>query len=222
MPAGFGDPYSMAAQASIQGIQSLIGLVTGIGQKSKARKLLAGLQYPTESIPNEILQNQALAERRANTGLPTEQYNQGKQNIYRQQNAALSASKDRRGGLIGIGKTQQITNDALLDLDVINANARIGNEKTLMNANSQLAGWKDKVWQANVKDKYNRDYQYAMGLLGSGNQNFTAGLDAAGAGLVYGLQGSGMGNVDDGYGNYGGASNVNRSNSTRIPRGFIA
>ncbi len=184
---GFGDPYSMAAQASISGIQSLIGVITGLSQKRKASRLMGDLKEPT--IPNEYLQNQGLAQLRANTGLPTAQYKQAEQNIYRQQNAALSARKDRRGGLMGIGALNQQTNDALLGLDVANANARVRNEGTLMNANSQVGNWRSQ----NAREKYNRDYGYAMQLMGAGNQNFTSGLDYAGAGLIYGLQGSGGG-----------------------------
>lgn len=158
------------------------GLVGG-GQRRKGRKLLDSLQYPEEKIPTEITDA-------ANTGLPSEQYNQAMRNIQRQQLTALKSSQDRRGGLSVIPTIQQGTNDATLNLDVANANARQQNQ-------FRLAGWKDKVWQNNVKDKYNRDYAYGMGLLGQGNQNLYNGIDQgiAGAGMIgYGLYGQPSGN----------------------------
>ena len=36
---------------------------------------------------------------------------------------------------------------------------------------------KTNLGKNNVRDKYNRDYNYAMSLRGAGNQNFTGGLD---------------------------------------------
>lgn len=175
---------AQAAQGITEGLGGIVKLIAGSSQKKKANKLLSGLQYPNEQIPSEITAAAA-------TGLPSEQYNQGMQNIQRQQLIALRGAHDRRGGLGLISGIQQGTNDADLNLDVKNAQARQQNQ-------FRLAGWKDKVWQNNIKDKYNRDYNYAMGLLGQGNQNVYGGADQALAGAGTALTGSLLGSSGSG------------------------
>jgi hypothetical protein len=153
----------------------LISGVTGFFQRRAAKKALAKLQRPEYQIPDEILRNQKMAEQAANEGLPSAQYNQAMQNIQRQQNRGISAAADRRGGLMALPGLQQQANDALLGLDVKNAQARMANQQKLYGINSQVAGYKDKQWDINKMQPYERDYQYNMGLLGAGNQNLVSG-----------------------------------------------
>jgi hypothetical protein len=153
----------------------LISGVTGFFQRRAAKKALAKLQRPEYQIPDEILRNQKMAEQAANEGLPSAQYNQAMQNIQRQQNRGISAAADRRGGLMALPGLQQQANDALLGLDVKNAQARMANQQKLYGINSQVAGYKDKQWGINKMQPYERDYQYNMGLLGAGNQNLVSG-----------------------------------------------
>lgn len=145
-----------------------IGLITGNKQKKEGRDLI-NQPYPEYHIPGEVTQA-------ARSGLPSEQYAQAMKNIERQQNAAIAATQNRRAGVSAIAKTQQLTNDATLNLDVANAKARMTNLQ-------RLGGYRDKAWDWNVRDKYNRDYGYGMQLLGAGNQNTNTGLDKLGAGV---------------------------------------
>jgi hypothetical protein len=171
------------------GAQLLSGLVSGIvggGQKRKGRNLLNILQYPTESIPAAVLENQQLAREMAATGLPSEQYNQAMQNIQRQQTNALKGAQDRRGGLAAVSNIQQNTNDATLNLDAKNAAMRRQNIMNLQNVNNQVGQWQDKIWDNNVKQKYIQNYNYAMGLIGAGNQNQISGIDRGLAGITTG------------------------------------
>jgi hypothetical protein len=178
----------------------LISGITGIFQKHKANKLLASLQRPQYVIPNEVLQNQKQAELNARQGLPSEQYNQGMQNIARQQNSALQRATDRRGGLLAVAGTQQAGNDATLNLDVANANARLKNQNTLYGVNNQVAGYRDKAFQINQMQPYQQNYNYAMGLLGAGNQNLVGGIDKlASGGLMAANRGGGSSNGWTGY-----------------------
>ena len=80
----------------------LLSGVVGFFQRRKAKKALASLQRPEYQIPNEVLQNQKMAEKAASEGLPSQQYNQATQNIQRQQSRALSAATSRRGGLMAL------------------------------------------------------------------------------------------------------------------------
>lgn len=194
------DPFSLISGGGLNVLSAGIGLFTGLSQKHKAKRLLKGLTYPTEGMPDELLQNQQMARIRANTGMPTAQYGQAQQNIARQQNKALSGLQDRRAGLLGVSAANTAANDANLNLDVQNANTRMANERQLMNVNSQVANVRRDLFDKNVRSKYNRDYNYAMQLLGTGNQNFTNGLDKLGAGLGYGAAAM----LGGGNGYYGG------------------
>jgi len=165
----------------------LLGAATGFFQKKKADKLLSNLEYPTEVMPSEVVENQNLARRDAATGLPSEQYANAMKNIQRQQLAALRSANDRRAGGGLIGGIQAGTNDALLNLDAEDARMKLDNEGKLIAANNTAAGWKSKLFDSNVRQKYIQDYNYAMGLKGAGNENFSSGLDKIGAGVGYGL-----------------------------------
>jgi hypothetical protein len=202
---GGGGSGGGAGAGITQGISGLVSGITGLVQKHKANELLARTKRPTYAIPGEVLQNQKQAELNANTGLPSEQYQQGMQNINRQQNSALQRASDRRGGLLAVAGTQQQGNDATLKLDVANAQARLNNQRTLYGINNQVAGYKDKAFDINQMQPYKQDYAYGMNLIGAGNQNLLAGVDkmAAGAGRVFGGGGSGGGRSSNGS-SYGG------------------
>lgn len=163
------------------------GLLKGIvggGQRKQGKKILAQadkLGAFNEQVPTEITNAAA-------TGLPSEQYNQAMQNIQQQQLMAIQGAHNRRAGIGSIAGIQGATNAANLNLDVKNAMARQQNQL-------RLGSWKDKVWQNNVKGKYNQQYNYGMGLLGAGNQNLVSGIDQGLAGVgsaAYGLMGGGF------------------------------
>lgn len=196
---GGATPWGAIASAAGGLINAGIGFV----QRAKGKKLLrqAG-EAPDMSIPNEVLQNQKMAESRANTGLPQEQYNNAMKNLQRNQMMALRAGQDRRGGLSLISGSQQAMDDGTLKLDVADANARMQNERTLYGVNNTVGNWRNKVWQNNVGDKWARKYQYAQSLLGAGNQNASTGANQlVGAGALYG----GMG----GFNGRGGGNSEN-------------
>jgi hypothetical protein len=114
---------------------------------------------------------------------------------------ALRNAGDRRGGLASVAATQQAMNDAVLNLDVANAKARLQNQNTLFGVNSNVANWKNRQWQNNVKDKWDRKYQYGMSLIGAGNQNATTGINqVAGAGLGFASNGGFKRRGGGGYG----------------------
>lgn len=175
-----------------QGIANIAGGllsgVTGFFQRRKAKKELAKLQRPEYVIPNEVLQNQRMAQSAANEGLPSQQYNQAMQNIQSQQNRALSAASSRRGGLMALPGLQQQANDQLLNLDVKDAQARMANQRQLYGINSQVAGYRDKAFNINKMQPYQDNLAYYRSLLGAGNQNLVGGIDkaASGAGLLVG------------------------------------
>lgn len=167
----------------------LLGGVTGYFQKKKAKKLLqANGEQPLYNIPQEILRNQKTAELNAQEGLPSQQYNNAMKNIQESQRSALSSSIDRRSALMALPRIQRAANSAYGNLDAQDAQARRQNQQTLYNVGNTTAQYRDKAWNTNELQPWQRKYNYGMQLMGAGNQNLTGGIDkiASGAGLLIG------------------------------------
>lgn len=164
----------------------LLGAGVGLLQKAKANKWLKNNPYPIETLPTELKQNQEMAQLRANTGLPSEQYNNAMKQLQRQQLFSLRNASSRGGALALLGGLNQQANDSIVNLNVADANARLANQNQLMGVNNNVASVKRDLYQNNIRNKYNRDYDYNMQLKGAGNQNLIGGIDkisSIGAGL---------------------------------------
>lgn len=188
-------------------------LSTGIGliQRGQANKWLKNNQQPIEGMPSEIKRNQQLAEIRSNTGLPSQQYNNAMRNIQRQQLMSLRAAGQMGGGkaLSILGGINEQGNNAVGDLDARDAQMRVDNEGKLINVNNNVANWKSQLFDRNIRQKWERQWQQMMGQLGSGNQNIVGGIDGLTAAGI-GLAGAGFGNNSSGSGaeNNSGATGV--------------
>ncbi len=181
--------------AIAQGVGGLIKGGIGIFQNAKANKMLKKLQYPTMSVPSAIRENKVQAELDANVGLPSEQYNNAMKNIQRNQVNSLAYGANSRMGLGLVSALNDNANNATAELDAADAAARMSNKAALRGVNSELGNWQHQVWKNNVKDKYDRDYEYAMNLKGAGRQNTMSGVDSlAAAGLSFGQSGGFKGN----------------------------
>lgn len=156
----------------------LIGGITGLIQKGKAKRLLkAAGEQPLYNIPQEILRNQKQAELNAQEGMPSQQYNNAMKNIRQSQTNALASSIDRRSALMALPRLQQQANDAYGNLDAQSAQMRRQNQQNLYNVGNTTAQYRDKAWNTNELQPWQRKYSYAQQLLGAGNQNFTSGLE---------------------------------------------
>jgi hypothetical protein len=181
----------------------LIGGISGFFQRRKAKKLLreAGEQ-PMYQIPQEILNNQKMAELAANEGLPSQQYNNAMKNIQRSQANALSGALDRRSALMALPKIQQQSNDAYSNLDASDAAARMQNQRALYGIGAQTAQYRDKEFQVNKMQPWERKFNYAQQLLGAGNQNMVGGIEK--------LIGGGLGLIGSGGLSIGGGGNTRK------------
>jgi len=179
----------------------------GQAKKNKANSMLNNLKEVPYTIPQEILDNQKMAQMRATGGMPSAQYQNAAKDIQRNSNAAIQQAVDRRGGVGLIGGIQGQANDATNNLNVADAQTKIANEKTLYGINNDVASFRDKEYAAK-KDIYDRDYNYAMSLKGAGNQQIEGALDK-------GLSAAAMGvNAGMGQGLFGGAKVTNSGNAT--------
>lgn len=156
----------------------LIGGITGYLQTRKAKRLLnAAGEQPLYNIPQEILRNQKTAELNAQEGMPSQQYNNAMKNIQESQRNALSGAIDRRSALMALPGIQRAANSAYGNLDAQSAQIRRQNQQTLYNVGNTTAQYRDKAWNTNQLQPWQRKYNYGMQLLGAGNQNLTGGLE---------------------------------------------
>jgi len=194
--SGGGQGGGGLAQATSNIAGGLLSGAVGFFQRRKAKKELAKLSRPQYDIPQEILRNQKMAELSANEGLPSQQYNNAMQNIQRTQNSLLAGAADRRSALMALPKLARQSNDATLNLDAADAQARMQNQRTLYGIGAQTAQYRDKAFSVNKMQPYQEDKNYYMGLLGQGNQNLLSGADrllGGGAQLLFGQGGGGAG-----------------------------
>lgn len=189
MAGGAGGGGGAQGLANIGG--GLVGGIAGLFQRRKAKKLLKGLQQPQYTIPNEVLKNQKMAEISANEGMASQQYTNAMKGFQRNQASALASAGSRRSALMALPQIQRQTNDAMGNLDSQDAVMRQQNQRALYGINSQVAQFRDKEFDINRMQPYKRDYNYAMGLLGAGNQNIISGADKllAGAGQLGQMRG---------------------------------
>lgn len=156
------------------GIQSAIG----IAQYLKSQKIAKNNAKPAYEIPSEIKDNLSQAQMQALEGLPEAQKNEYIQNVQRQQNQGLNALGDRQAGIAGLASLTQAGNDANKSLLSMDAQARQQNQAGLMNARTQMAGYKDKDFELNKLLPFQQNAQAAQGLQGAGLQNIVGGLQS--------------------------------------------
>ena len=179
--------------AILGGINSAVG----IGQYLSGRKKAKENSKPEYEIPSEIKDNLSQAQLQALQGLPEAQKNQYIQNVQRTQNQGLNALGDRKSGIAGLASLTQAGNDANTNLLSMDAQARQQNQSGLMNARTQMSGYKDKDFELNKLLPFQQQAQAAQGLQGAGLQNIVGGLNSmqntfenASLAKAYGTQGA--------------------------------
>jgi len=160
-------------------IPAAIAAVSGIYQAIKGSKQRREANAAKDAVIKQQEQVANQAFQRAQTGLPAEQYQQALRDIQRNQAYAISQLQDRRLGVAGIGAVQQRTNDAQLNLDAQNAEARLRNQAIADQQQAKLLSLKYGTAQDNAD--YGASLQ-AAGIQNIGNAVSSASqLGAAGA-----------------------------------------
>lgn len=215
-PSGFGGITSMSSSTGgsgggmsgwnwggiIGGAASLIGGLFGMGQRRKANKLAAETQAPEATINPEIAENRAIAQQMAQVGLPQAQYNLALQNIYRNQAGALRTAQTS-GRPTNVASILRQSNDAVARLDAQDAAARMANQRTLMGANTALAGERNRLFNWD-REQYLMALQQIAGMRQSGTNNLMGALGLLGNVAISG----GFKNL------FGGSSSSGSSNIT--------
>ena len=218
---------SMAIIGAVVAVGTAVyGIAEGSNQKRRGRHAKESADRAAamnkEKVPTELLQNQQLAAIRANTGLPSEQYALSQKNIQREQMRTLKGAQDRKLA----GQLLPALNDNATQqqgrLDAQNADARLRNERVLMDVNSQVAGVKRSIFQKDVRDINNRDFDYAMGLIGSGNQNMANGISSIGNLAGSAMMSRGVGSIGSNSSWTSGlfAGRGSRISGTNVPKKY--
>jgi len=161
---------------SLSAINAGISGAVGVAQYIKGAKLAKQNKREDYEIPEEAKQNLSQAQLNALEGLPAEQKAEYIQNTQRQQNFGLNALGDRKAGLAGLATLTQQGNDANKSLLSMDAAARQQNQQGLMDARTQMAGFKDKQFELNKLLPFQANAQAAQGLKGAGLQNISGAL----------------------------------------------
>jgi hypothetical protein len=158
---------------------SLLGMLGGIGQKAKAKKMLAGLKDPGYVIPPEFPKNLGEAENMARTGLPSQEYNLASTNIQRGTQAGLRQLGRMSNPFAGISSLARNQIDAFAGLDASNAAARRQNMLQAWAARRDMGGQKLNQQQY-AQQRYMDQVNQANALMGAGQQNTAGSLGALG------------------------------------------
>lgn len=210
----------IAVSAGIGATGLGVSLYKSIKQGSEASAINKNNPRPTYQIPDEYKQNYLMAQHMAQTGIPTQQYNNQLNSINRNQAGAIGAlgqSANPSGGLASIVRAGDDANNKLNGQD---ATARQANQRYAIGQNGILGQQELAAQQYNKFDKYSENFNKAAALQGASNQNLQAGLGGASqlAGDLYTAnrygnfprtqqQGSVSGPAGINSGNYGFGSN---------------
>ncbi len=178
---------------------TLIGGVVGagVGLYGAYTQNEADDNRPKYEIPSEIKANLSQAQQQALQGLPEEQKAQFIKNMQRQTAYGLGQASSRKAGLIGISGMNQQNNDALENLSVADAQARMANQDKLSGARSQMADYKGQEFQINQENPYYEGKAQQQAQRGA---NLDSINNAVNTGVnVYGQYKQGQGNQYQGY-----------------------
>lgn len=161
---------------AIAGANALIKLGSGLFQKAAANKIAKNNPFPNAFVQPEYEQNVALADNMARVGLPQEQYNNQLNLIGRNQAGGLATLGRSANPSAGLASLIRAGNDATMNLNAADANARQRNLMTFMQQRQILGGQRQSVWDWNNKQKYLSNLEKEQALRGAGNQNVMGAL----------------------------------------------
>lgn len=156
---------------AIAGAGSLIGAI----QRRSASSMEERNARPVATVNPLIAENNAIARRMAQVGMPSEQYQLAQNNINLQTVGALNAF-NRSGRLGSLSSILRQSTQAQLSLDANNSAVRQANQRMLMQSNAQLAGEQQRVWGWNEQQRYLQQMQLISQLRQAGNQNIVGSL----------------------------------------------
>lgn len=169
------DPISLGLEA----VPAVISGISSIVQSAKAKQLAKENPRPVEGIPQGVLDSVQLAKTLAMSGgLQGATEMAAKKEIARSGATALSSATTRKAGVAATGAIQEGTNQADLQLAARDEAARTANTQNLIQQNQTLAGWQDKVWDYNNKQKYEENAAAIRALKTASQENLNTAANS--------------------------------------------
>lgn len=193
-----GGAATAGASMGLSLIPSAVGLVSGLLQSEHAKKLAAANPRPTQTVGAEYYQNQALAQRAAQSGMPAQQYNNQMNQINQGQANGMMGLQGRGAAVGGIGALTARSDQAGQNLNAQDATMRMNNLKGLMQANATIGQQKSAAFDWNQKQQYGEQAAAARNYAGAGMQNIMNSAQDLGKLGVLGQLGYWGGNVHSG------------------------
>lgn len=172
-------------QAIVAGGSAVMGIASGLLQKSQANRMERNNPRPFATVSSPILKNQAMASMMANQGMNQSQYN----NALNQQTLGLASGLRSQGlygrGAFNAGSLFRNYSNSINQLNVADDNARRQNQQTLYDANTALASEEQRVWNWNKAKPFEEQQQRIANLRETANKNISGAISSvAGAGLM--------------------------------------
>lgn len=156
------------------GIPIIGGIATGIAQNSEANKIDKANFRPTQTVDPIYQQNVNQAEQMAQTGLPSQQYNNTLNNLNRNLSGGLRVLGRSANPGSGLASLLRGQNDAVMGLDAQSGALRNQNLLNLMRQRSILAQQRQAAFDYNNKDKYSENLAKSQALKGAAMQNIAS------------------------------------------------
>lgn len=167
----------MVPLLALAAIPSLVKGISGLAQSRRGNRLAKQNVRPTYDIPKEFQQNVAMAEAMGQTGLPQQQYNAQQNAIMRNQAGGLASLARSANPSAGITSLIRAGNDATMNLNVSDANARLNNQRFAFGQRTNMAQQRLAQQNWNKFAKYQENADAASALQGAGRQNTFGALN---------------------------------------------
>jgi len=169
------DPISLGLEA----VPAIISGISSILQSGKAKRLAKENQRPIEMIPQGVTDSVQLAKTLAMSGgLQGATEMAAKKEIARKAATAQAEATTRRAGVATAGAVQETSNEAGLQLAARDEAARTANTQNLIQQNQTLAGWQDKVWDYNNRQKYEENAAAIRALKTASQENMNTAANS--------------------------------------------
>jgi len=201
------DPISMALIGA--GIKTIGGLVKGgmgISDYRRGKKMLDDLgERPEYEIPEEIGQNQSIAQYYGQQGLDANTLYNYRRNLERGMSSTTSAVLQGGGSINRVGQAYDKYQTGLGRVAAMDNQARVVNRNALVQANLNMAQYEDRAFGFELGN-YNRDRTEAMNLKQQGMTSAIGAIGDIGSSFVGVGQSMRQANFDKKlFGNSGGS-----------------
>lgn len=158
------------------GISALGSIFQGAQQRAQARRNERNNIRPNYTISPEILQNQAIARQNASVGLPDQVYNNQLNLIQQNMATGLRNLGQRATNPVNINSLVSTSNQAVGNLNAMDAQARQQNLNQLYNQNANVASERRQQFNVNQLQPYQQNVQNIISQRRAGTQNIFGGL----------------------------------------------